>query len=80
MGMTSAVKLRSIVENAENVLAIELLAAAEALEHRRPLKGGAGVERAYGTVRKYVEAVAGRPRPRARHCRDRDSNSRRRIR
>ena len=54
MGMTSAVKLRSIVENAENLLAIELLAAAEALEHRRPLKGGAGVERAYVTVRKYA--------------------------
>ena len=54
MGMTSAVKLRSIVENAENLLAIELLAGAEALEHRRPLKGGAGVERAYATVRKYA--------------------------
>jgi len=57
MGMTSAVKLRSIVENAENLVAIELLAAAEALEHRRPLKGGAGVERAYGTVRKYAEPL-----------------------
>jgi histidine ammonia-lyase len=57
MGMTSAVKLRSIVENAENLLAIELLAAAEALEHRRPLKGGAGVERAYATVRKYAEPL-----------------------
>ena len=54
MGMTSAVKLRSIVENAENLLAIELLVGAEALEHRRPLKGGAGVERAYATVRKYA--------------------------
>jgi len=57
MGMTSAVKLRSIVENAENLLAIELLAAAEALEHRRPLKGGAGVERAYATVRKCAEPL-----------------------
>jgi histidine ammonia-lyase len=57
MGMTSAVKLRSIVENAENLLAIELLAAAEAVEHRRPLKGGAGVERAYATVRKYAEPL-----------------------
>jgi histidine ammonia-lyase len=57
MGMTSAVKLRSIVENAENLLAIELLAGAEALEHRRPLKGGAGVERAYATVRKYAEPL-----------------------
>ena len=52
--MTSAVKLRSIVENAENLLAIELLAGAEALEYRRPLKAGAGVEQAYATVRKYA--------------------------
>jgi histidine ammonia-lyase len=54
MGMTSALKLRSIVENAEHLLAIELLAGAEALEHRRPLKAGAGVERAHATVRKYA--------------------------
>lgn len=54
MGMTSAVKLRSIVENAENLLAIELLVGAEALEHRRPLKAGAGAERAYTMVRKYA--------------------------
>lgn len=54
MGMTSALKLRSIVESAENLLAIELLAGAEALEHRRPLKAGAGVERAYAIVRKQV--------------------------
>src|SRR5438874_12967333 len=51
MGMTSALKLRSIVDLAENLLAIELLAAAEGLEHRRPLKSGAGVERAFATVR-----------------------------
>jgi histidine ammonia-lyase len=54
MGMTSAVKLRSIVENAEHLLAIELLAGAEALEHRRPLKAGLGVERARSTVRNYA--------------------------
>jgi len=53
MGMTSALKLRSIVDLAENLLAIELLAAAEGLEHRRPLKSGAGVERAFDTVRKF---------------------------
>jgi histidine ammonia-lyase len=53
MGMTSALKLRSIVDLAENLLAIELLAAAEGLEHRRPLKSGAGVERAFATVRKF---------------------------
>jgi histidine ammonia-lyase len=34
-------------------LAIELLAAAEGLEHRRPLKSGAGIERAFATVRKF---------------------------
>src|SRR2546430_3860564 len=43
MGMTSALKLRSIIDLAENLLAIELLAAAEGLEHRRPLKSGVGV-------------------------------------
>jgi histidine ammonia-lyase len=53
MGMTSALKLRSIVDLAESLLAIELLAAAEGLEHRRPLKSGAGVERAFATVRKF---------------------------
>jgi histidine ammonia-lyase len=53
MGMTSALKLRSIVDLAENLLAIELLAAAEGLEHRRPLKSGVGVERAFATVRKF---------------------------
>lgn len=52
MGMTSALKLRSIVDLAENLLAIELLTGAEGLEHRRPLKAGAGVERAFAAVRK----------------------------
>jgi histidine ammonia-lyase len=54
MGMTSALKLRAVVDLAENLLAIELLAAAEGLEHRRPLKAGVGVERAFGAVRKIA--------------------------
>ena len=54
MGMTSALKLRSIVDVAENLLAIELLAAAQGLEHRRPLKAGRGVERAFAAVRKVA--------------------------
>ena len=54
MGMTSALKLRSIVDLAENLFAIELLAAAEALEHHRPLKAGKGVERAFEIVRKIA--------------------------
>jgi histidine ammonia-lyase len=57
MGMTSALKLRSIVDLAENLFAIELLAAAEGLEHRRPLRSGAGVERAFATVRKFAKPL-----------------------
>jgi histidine ammonia-lyase len=51
MGMTSALKFRAIVDLAENLLAIELLAGAEGLEYRRPLKAGVGVERAFEVVR-----------------------------
>jgi len=54
MGMTCALKLRSIVDLAENLLGIELLAACEGLEHRRPLKSGVGVERAFAIVRKFA--------------------------
>src|SRR5205823_12133625 len=57
MGMTSALKLRAIVDLAESLLAIELLAAAEGLEHRRPLKAGVGVERALAAVRKIAPPV-----------------------
>ncbi|HEY0369133.1 MAG TPA: histidine ammonia-lyase, partial [Chthoniobacterales bacterium] len=42
MGMTAALKLRTIVDNAERLFAIELLAAGDALEFRRPLKSGIG--------------------------------------
>jgi histidine ammonia-lyase len=51
MGMTAALKLRTIVENAEHLLAIELLAAGEGLEFRRPLRAGTGVERAFAQLR-----------------------------
>ncbi len=51
MGMTAALKFRTVVENAEHVFAIELLVAAEGLEHRRPLRAGRGVERAHAVVR-----------------------------
>ena len=57
MGMTSALKLRTIVQNAKNVIAIELIAAAEALEYRKPLRPGRGVERAYEIVRSIVPRV-----------------------
>lgn len=54
MGMTAATKLRSIVDNAELVTAIELVTAAEALEYRAPLQPGRGVRQAYEIVRGHV--------------------------
>ena len=54
MGMTSATKLRTIVELAERMLAIELITAAEGLEYRKPLKPGRGAHEAYEIVRKHV--------------------------
>jgi len=62
MGMTSALKLRSIIDLAENLFAIELLTAAEALEYRRPLRAGKGVEKAFEFVRQVAPALtADRP-------------------
>jgi histidine ammonia-lyase len=57
MGMTAALKLRRIVENVEAVVAIELMAAAEGLEHRAPLTPGAGVRRAYSALRSTCERL-----------------------
>jgi histidine ammonia-lyase len=54
MGMTAALKLRRIVECIERVVSIELLAAAEGLEHRAPLKPGRGARAAYDVVRSYA--------------------------
>ena len=57
MGMTSATKLRSIVNLAEMVIAIELLAAAQALDYRAPLAPGRGVKEAHRIVRGLVEPL-----------------------
>jgi histidine ammonia-lyase len=54
MGMTGALKLRQIVENAERVVAIELMCAAQGLEFRRPLRASREVERAHAAVRAIV--------------------------
>ena len=57
MGMTSAIKLRSIVKLAEMATAIELMTAGQALEFQAPLAPGRGVKQAYEIVRKLVEPV-----------------------
>jgi histidine ammonia-lyase len=54
MGMTGALKLRQIVENAEHIAAIELMCAAQGLEYRLPLRPSREVGRAYTVVRAVV--------------------------
>ncbi|HEX5236019.1 MAG TPA: histidine ammonia-lyase [Silvibacterium sp.] len=54
MGMTAALKLRQIVQNAEYALAIELIAGTQGLEYRLPLKPAREVGRATALVRKFV--------------------------
>jgi histidine ammonia-lyase len=51
MGMTAATKLRAIVGNAEYMVAIELLAAAEALRYRQPFEPGPEIRRVVEVVR-----------------------------
>ena len=58
MGMTAAIKLRSIVESAERMIAIELITAAEGLEYRAPLQPGRGVKQAYELVRQRVPRLS----------------------
>jgi histidine ammonia-lyase len=58
MGMTSALKLRQVVENAEHVLAIELMSAAQGLDYRQPLKAALEVEHARATIRKTLPRLA----------------------
>lgn len=61
-GPRSAAKARRAVELARTVVAIELLCAAEALEHQRPLKSGPIVERAHAAIRARVPRLtADRP-------------------
>lgn len=54
MGMTAARKARRAVEILEQVVAAELLAAAQGLEFRSPLRPGRGVEKAYRLIREVV--------------------------
>jgi len=54
MGSISALKLLSVLKNVERVLAVELLCAAQALDFRRPIKPGKGVDAAYRFLRKRI--------------------------
>jgi histidine ammonia-lyase len=62
MGMTSALKLRQIVENGESIAAIELLTASEALHYREPLEMGSEMRRVLDRVREMAPPL-GADRP-----------------
>jgi len=59
MGMSAAWKAGRILADAERVVAIELLAGAEALEFLKPLTPGRGVARTYEAVRARAAALDG---------------------
>jgi histidine ammonia-lyase len=54
MAMTSATKTKEILKNSSAIFAIELMAGAQALDFRKPLKPGKGTQAAYDAIRKYV--------------------------
>jgi len=54
MGANGATKCLRVVRNLENILAIELLTATQALDLRRPLKSSAAIEETYMTYRSFV--------------------------
>ncbi|WP_020590056.1 histidine ammonia-lyase [Desulfobacter curvatus] len=57
MGATAARKCRDIVENAEQVIAIELLCGAQAIDMFTNLKAGKGTMAAYETIRSKVPCM-----------------------
>ena len=54
MGMTTTQKTQQIIENCYGVLAIEMIAAAQALDIRGG-KPGPGVHAAHQVIRKYID-------------------------
>jgi histidine ammonia-lyase len=57
MGMTSAIKSRQIIENSWSIVAVELMAAAQAFDFRAPARPSTGCQAAYEVVRKQVKKL-----------------------
>ena len=57
MGMTAALKLRSVVENTRNVLAIEAMAVAQALDFLAPLKTSKRGQAAHAAIRSVCPTI-----------------------
>jgi histidine ammonia-lyase len=54
MGATGALKLERVIEHVRTVLAIELLAAAQGLDLRAPLRPGRKLREAHAAIRERV--------------------------
>ena len=59
MGSIAAQKCYRIMQNLENVLAIEFLTSAQAIEFLKPNKPGKGTSAAYATIREIVKPLNG---------------------
>ncbi|HZH02985.1 MAG TPA: histidine ammonia-lyase [Myxococcaceae bacterium] len=59
MGMTSALKLRQVVDHLRTCLAIEMLAACQALDFRAPVKPGVGPRTAHAVIREQIPTLEG---------------------
>jgi histidine ammonia-lyase len=57
MGATAALLAMQSMELTRNVIAIELLVMAQAMEHQRPLKSGAAVEATHALLRRRVKPL-----------------------
>ena len=57
MGVTSARKLRTVLNNLKYCLSIELLCASQGIEYHRPLKSSPAIEKAHSLIRKHVEPI-----------------------
>jgi histidine ammonia-lyase len=57
MGASATRHTRDIIDHVEQVLAIELMTAAQALDFRKPLLAGSGVLAAHNYIRKHISFV-----------------------
>ena len=57
MSMGAAWKARRVIDNVRNILAIELMCAAQGLDYRKPLKPGRGAMTGYDRVRELVSPL-----------------------
>ena len=55
MGAISARKLNMIIDNLENILAVEMLCAAQAFDYRRPLQSSKILEACHNAVRRKID-------------------------